>query len=118
MGPSRAITLIGEGQRSLHHRAGAAIHIILAAGNAAEVGRIGGVEQQKRGLPIGCAQVKLDASLPVLGASLEAGLTRDIRNHLRLEFQVYEFVLSGLEDLHSEGSLYRRRRRRILDIVT
>ena len=44
------VALVGELDRRLQHRAARAIHIELAARKPAEVGRIGGIEQQQRRL--------------------------------------------------------------------
>ena len=38
--------------------------------------------------------------LPVLDLGVEPRLAGDVRHQIRLEFQVYQFVLSRLEYLH------------------
>jgi len=53
----------------------------------------------------GRAQLQLDVALSVLRPRLEPGVPRDLSDHLGLEFQVYQFVLSRLENLHRRPPL-------------
>jgi hypothetical protein len=54
------------------------------------------------------AEVELDAT-PVSDLGVEPRLPGDVRDQLRLEFQVSQSVLARLEYLHVEGTSYRRR---------
>src|SRR5579872_5156549 len=85
MRASAAIALVGERDWSLHHRPAASIHVELAARKPAEVGRIGRIEKQQRGLPAGNVEVDLDCALAVFGADFKPCLAGDARNHLRLD---------------------------------
>ena len=39
------------------HRAGPSVHVKLAAGEPAQVSRVGGIEEQQGSLTVGCEQV-------------------------------------------------------------
>jgi len=102
---SAAVALIGQCDGRLHYRPGPPVDIKLAARKPSQVGRIRRIEQQQGPLPSRRAQVQLNGALTILGLGFEPRLPRNTRYHLRLEFQIDQFVRSRLEYLHSEGPL-------------
>ena len=68
-----------------------------------------GIEQQQGRLAAGRGEIETNGSGAVASADFEPRLPCDGRDHLRLEFHVNQLVLSGLQYLHGEGTLYRSR---------
>ncbi len=67
----------------------------------AEVGGIGGVEQQQRGLAALGVKVQQHAPRFFFEAKLEAGLARNVLDELAVELEQQQFMRAGLQDLHS-----------------
>jgi hypothetical protein len=67
-----------------------------------------GVEQQAgASLAAGRGEIEADRPGAIASADLEPRLPGDGGDHLRLELHVDQLVLSGLQYLHGEGTLYR-----------
>ena len=67
-------------------------------------------QARRHGIHIVSTIFEMDRPGRILGLGVEPGLPRNTRDHLRLEFQIDQFVNSGREYLHDEGLLYRTRR--------
>src|ERR1700744_3268654 len=95
-----AVALVGEQDRRLHDDAGAAIHIELTARKPAQVGGVGGIEEQERRLPVRRAEIELNGALAVLDLAVEARLARQSRERVGLEFEIDQFVRPRLRNWH------------------
>ena len=91
-----AILLVGDTQRRLHDRAGASVHIKLAARKPAGVGGVGGVEQQQRRLAAGRGEIEAQVPRPVHQLGFESSLLGNAGDDFRVKLEQDEFVLPGL----------------------
>ncbi len=99
------ISQVGDGERGLQHVGSVAVDIELAAGEPAEVARVGSVKQQERGLPVGGGEVERDRALALNDPALKAHLRGDLAENFRFQFEQEQFMSASLNHLHENTML-------------
>ena len=82
-----SVPLIGDRNRCLHHPARAPVHIKLAAGKPAQIGRIGCVEKQQRRFPLRGRNIEQDITGRILQCASQNRLVRRPPKQRRDRFQ-------------------------------
>ena len=81
------IPLVCNADGRLQYRTRLSVDIELAAGEPAEVSRIGGIEQQERSLAIGCQKIQTQSALIVFDLEFKTGLLGDVRDKVGVELE-------------------------------